>query len=232
MAPIEQNIVSIKNMTVTFKLHSLTQAEQIYAHLKRGLMIGQLKPGQSLIVKDMAEELSVSAMPVREAILKLIGEGLLKVERKKAAYVPDPSLEEFREIAVIRSTVEQLAVETAIPFIGDADIKRIEKINDKVGAAANQNNLELYLEYNWNFHHEICRYCNMPVLIDMIERLMALAGPSLRHYGLAGMKYEKEDWHFEIIKALHSRSKRDAGRAIRKDILSGLEFVEGLREDA
>ena len=209
-------------------LEPLNQAEQIYASLKQAMMTGDLNPGEALAVSDVAALFSVSAMPVREAMLKLAGEGLSKNERKKAARVPKLSLKQFREISTIRGAVEGLAAKTAVQHIGPPDIERIEAINRGVRATALEGELRQYLHLNAEFHSTIYEYCDMPVLLETIERLMALVGPTLRRLGLKGMLDADENWRDKIIAALKASDGEAAAQAVWRNIESSVIYIENL----
>ena len=209
-------------------MQPLSQAEQIYASLKQTMMTGDLKPGDALAVGEIAALFSVSAMPVREAMLKLAGEGLLKNERKKAARVPELSLKQFREITAIRGAVEGLAVKVAAQHVGPRDIKRFEELNRDVVNAAENGELRQYLRLNADFHRTIYEFCDMPVLLEMIERLMALVGPTLRRLGAEGMLDADENWHARLIAALDEGDGEAAAAAVWKDIESSVLYLEGL----
>ena len=216
------------NLGIEADLQSLSQADQIYAALKQALMTGDLKPGEALAVSEVAEIFSVSAMPVREAILKLAGEGLLKNERKKAARAPELSLKEFREISTIRGAVEGLAVKHAVPNLQPSDIDGLERLNAGVRKAALDGQLRQYLRLNHDFHFTIYRFCDMPVLLETIQRLMALVGPTLRRLGFEGMLDEDENWHQRIIAALRAGDRDAAAEAVWKDIESSVLYIESL----
>lgn len=213
---------------IAAQLQTRSQAEQIYDALKQALMTGDLKPGEALTVSEVAAHFSVSAMPVREALLKLAGEGLVANDRKKAVRVPQMSLRELREIGDTRCAVEGLAVRRAVDNIGPKDIKRIIAINDAVKKAAADADLREYLRTNFDFHFTIYQRCNMPVLLDIIQRLLALVGPTLRRLGVEGMFDTDENWHDRVIKALRDGDGEAAAAAICKDIESSVIYIESL----
>ena len=220
--------MSAFNEYITAQLQTRSQAEQIYDALKQALMTGDLKPGEALTVSEVAAHFSVSTMPVREALLKLAGEGLVVNDRKKAVRVPQMSLRELREIGDTRCAVEGLAVRRAVDHIGPKDIKRITAINNTVKKAAADSDLREYLRTNFEFHFTIYQHCNMPVLLEIIQRLLALVGPTLRRLGVEGMFDAGENWHDSVIEALRDGDGDAAAAAICKDIESSVIYIENL----
>ena len=220
------DIGGLGKRAINQRIESQTQSEQIYVNLKTAMMIGELQAGQSLAIGELAEHFSVSPMPVRQAITKLVAEGLLESEPKKAARVPDTSLARFRELARIRTSVEGLAVQMTSESIKPKAIARIRTINERLRKFAAAGNVGEYLELNNQFHFGIYKHCNSVILMSMIERLLALAGPSFRLLGHEGILDNGVDWHDEILKALKRRDGEAAARALAGDIQSSVDYFE------
>lgn len=90
-------------------------ADRVYAQVKRDILAGGL-PGGSLVTEgSLAEVCGVSRTPVREALLRLEGEGLVRLYPKKGALVVPPSLEDVREVLEARVVIEEWAARAVWP---------------------------------------------------------------------------------------------------------------------
>ncbi|WP_190138780.1 GntR family transcriptional regulator [Streptomyces longispororuber] len=90
-------------------------AERVYAHVKRGVLERRYEGGTLLTEGELAEAVGVSRTPVREALLKLEVEGLLRLYPKKGALVLPVSAQEIADVVETRLLVETHAVRKAVP---------------------------------------------------------------------------------------------------------------------
>jgi DNA-binding GntR family transcriptional regulator len=196
---------------------SMTSA--LYRQLKHNLMIGRLKPGDSLTLKSLSESTGLSQTPVREALLRLVSERLLELVHGRSVTVPVLTLETFIELREIRIRLETLAIERASPNITDKDIETIERIHRRYMQHRKRADYAGVLSANIDFHLTIYRAANMPNLVAMIENLWARIGP----YG--GFMYktpvtEHVDGHphDRIMAALAMRDTKTAIEGIIEDV--------------
>src|SRR3954466_15517689 len=90
-------------------------ADRVYDHVKRGVLERRYEGGTLLTEGELAEAVGVSRTPVREALLKLEVEGLLKLYPKKGALVLAVSAQETADVVETRLLVEEFAVRRAVP---------------------------------------------------------------------------------------------------------------------
>src|SRR5947209_8297411 len=90
-------------------------AERVYAHVKAGVLDRSYEGGTLLTEGDLAEAVGVSRTPVREALLRLEAEGLLKLYPKKGALVLPVSAQEIADVVETRLLVEEHAVRKVAP---------------------------------------------------------------------------------------------------------------------
>ena len=147
--------------------------------LREAILRGQLKPGQRLDQKELAELLNVSRSPVREALRTLAAEGLVEVYPHRGAVVADLSLEELEEIYFIRGTLEGTAARLAVSKIDDDRIAKLQTILEKLNETADY---DQWLELNREFHYTIYQAINRPRLLSLIESLRNTTTPYTRDY--------------------------------------------------
>ena len=83
--------------------------------LREELQAGKPGPGERLVVSQVAARLGVSKVPVREAVTRLTGEGLLLYKPNIGPVVPAFTAEEVYETALMRVALESVASQSALP---------------------------------------------------------------------------------------------------------------------
>lgn len=122
------------------------------AALRDGIRDQLFAPGQRLIIGDVCRQLGVSAGPVREAIRRLTGEGLIIFEPNKGARVRHFDVADIREIFDVRVAVESRAAELAARRIGEGDnCARLTALIAE-GPVAVETGGEAYVAHNARFH--------------------------------------------------------------------------------
>ena len=109
--------------------------EEVYNTLLGWIMEGELRPGEKLLDKVLAESMGVSRTPVREALRRLEDKGLVESAANRWTRVSEVSIDEPVKIYPIIWTLEELAVSEAIGKMSGADFTAMEKANDKLRGA-------------------------------------------------------------------------------------------------
>lgn len=102
-------------------------AERVYAHIKEAVLDRRYEGGTLLTEGDLAEAVGVSRTPVREALLRLEVEGLIKLYPKKGALVLAVSAQEISDVVETRLLVEEFAARKAVPASAQL-IARLEQL--------------------------------------------------------------------------------------------------------
>ena len=105
-------------------------ADRVYAHVKQGVLDRRYEGGTLLTEGELAEAVGVSRTPVREALLRLEVEGLIKLYPKKGALVLPVSSQEIADVVETRMLVEQHAVRKVVPA-SPTLIARLEELLDR-----------------------------------------------------------------------------------------------------
>src|SRR5262252_7796199 len=83
-----------------------TLGHRAYARLSELLISGRMAPGEKLSLRQAAEVLGVSIMPVREAVSRLVADRALEVAPNRAVRVPLMSAAQFRDLTKVRIAIE------------------------------------------------------------------------------------------------------------------------------
>ncbi|MEU3352035.1 GntR family transcriptional regulator [Streptomyces sp. NPDC037389] len=145
-------------------------ADRVYAHVKEAVLQRRYEGGTLLTEGDLAQAVGVSRTPVREALLRLEGEGLLKLYPKKGALVLAVSAQEIADVVETRLLVEKHAVGKAVPAPPGL-IARLEELVDDMREQAAADDLNAVSRSDRAFHAEIVRSAGNRILSDLYEQL-------------------------------------------------------------
>jgi len=112
-----------------------------YQALRTAIIEGQLRPGQRVIEQRLAEELSLSRTPIREAVRMLTSDGLLVAERHRGAVVRKLDRDDVLDLYELRGRLEGYASERAATRITPEDLAVIDRGIADFGQAVNDRNL-------------------------------------------------------------------------------------------
>ena len=154
-------------MDVQFK----TKTEIVHERLHRDIITGKLRPGQRIIISELAKEFGFSEIPIREAIRSLETEGLVRFTPHVGAVVSEFNDREFLEIYTIRIELEALATRLAIAHITEADLEFLDKNVEKTEKAILQNKMDKIGPLNKEFHLRIYQAAPYPYLLNLIKSL-------------------------------------------------------------
>jgi DNA-binding GntR family transcriptional regulator len=115
-------------------------------------MSGALRPGTFIRLDETAAELGVSVTPVREALLKLRGEGMVQLEPHRGHVVLPLTRQDIDDIFWLQATIaEELAV-AATDHISEVEIDELERINESLAVALGSSDPETIAGIEFSFH--------------------------------------------------------------------------------
>jgi DNA-binding GntR family transcriptional regulator len=176
-------------------------------YLRGEILGGRLGPGERVQHDDLARQLGVSRMPVREALRVLQSEGLIELRPHRGAIVVDLRPEEVGEIFEIRAMLEARAAELAAPRLTDETLAQLRGILEELGRT---NDEERWLTLNTRFHTAIYPASGWPRLCLLIEQQRNVVQPYLRI--AAAFLGRTESAHAEHEQILRAAEARDAER--------------------
>ncbi|WP_258052321.1 GntR family transcriptional regulator [Mesorhizobium sp. INR15] len=163
----------------------LTVAEYVADVLRRGIIQGELPSGAELRQEDVAAQLNVSRMPVREALRMLQSEGWVVVEPRRGAVVASVEPGDIRETFQLRADMEQAALRRSIPLLTDERLRDAATLLDRMDRASS---LDDYLSLHKKFHLALTvgagrRYTGLiSELIDLSDRYLRLELTTLANH--------------------------------------------------
>lgn len=190
-----------------------SMADAATAALRELIVSGELPEGAPLRQDELAGKLGVSRTPLREAITRLDGEGLVRSDRHRGAVVRKPTAAELAEVYDIRELLEchagRLAVRNATP----EDIAHLRKVLAQFEEAAS---IEEWAQLNTRFHTDMYAIAHGELLSDLIAKLRNRSEFYIRVLvSTPGRSHQAEEDHRQILEALVSRDAHALEEAIR-----------------
>lgn len=154
-----------------------TLRQHVYEELRATIISGDILPGQSLTLRELAERYAVSIVPVREALFQLAAEGVV-VQRNNIDYrVSTLSPREFLEVYRVRRMVELEIARESIRIRPARAVEELETVMNEMCALVVRP--KEYVRCNQLFHFTIYSFADMPVLMRIIQNLWMRIGPYL-----------------------------------------------------
>jgi len=203
-----------------------TKSDKVYEFLKEQVLSGVYKPEERIIIRDIARQLGVSDIPVREAIKKLAADGLLELKSHSGARVAPINIENLEEIFLIRIELETLSTRLAVRAATDEEIESLDRLVKQMDVSIGSHDLTDYSTSNREFHQQLYRASHAPVLIDMIESLFMRSENSkmVFHYDPERLR-QSNDEHRAIVEAIRARDEEKAAQIIRGQKETGFKVV-------
>lgn len=184
--------------------------------LRDAILDGSLKPGQPLHENALAQQLSVSRSPIREALLQLERERLVDSDLNRPAFVRTPSVAEVRQVYTIRSALEGIAARWAAENARAALVSQLRRKAHDLNRAtivarggSDPQVVSLALE----FHTTIAEAAGSTELLSLLQSLCNQI-KLVMSAGLASLTSRRaEDIHEEHLALVAAIAARDGDRA-------------------
>jgi DNA-binding GntR family transcriptional regulator len=127
-------------------------SDAVAGHLRAAIMSGALRPGMFIRLDETAAELGVSVTPVREALLKLRGEGMVQLEPHRGHVVMPLSRQDIQDIFWLQATIARQLASAATDHVTDAEIDELDRINNALEAAVRSSEPATIAGIEFAFH--------------------------------------------------------------------------------
>ena len=195
------------------KLH-----EQVFDRLCTLLRQGEFTPGEAVPVAVISKAFGVSAMPVREALTRLLAVGVLTNVSGRSVGVPKLSKDELTDLRNVRLKVETTAVAWAVENRDASFLTDLEEILDRLVKVEKAGDVRSFIRNNYEFHFRLYQQARSPVLIDIINTLWLRVSPHLYHLSRADRYRVSNVHHQAIIEAVRRGDADAASDALIADV--------------
>jgi DNA-binding GntR family transcriptional regulator len=186
--------------------------EQAYRLIRERIENAVYQPGQRLVIDALARDLSMSQVPIREAIRRLQAEGWITYRHNSGPEVANIGLEQWQATMEVLAVLEGYATALAAPHVTNEDLEQMREFAHAMQRAMEQFDLLGFSANNREFHHVIYARCPNPLLVERITetqaQLDAMRGtlfPSVPQRGADSIAE-----HIELIELLRQGASFDA----------------------
>jgi DNA-binding GntR family transcriptional regulator len=189
---------------------ALSKSQLAYEWLHERIVSGGLAPGARLVLAQVATELDVSVVPVREAVRRLEAEGLVTFEKNVGATVAGIDPVEYLYTMQTLSLVEGAATALSAPAVGHQDLVAAREVNARMRAMVadfpDSFDPVQFTQLNHDFHSVLFEHCPNPHILDLVHRgwnrLTALRGSTFSF--VPERASESVEEHEELLRLIES----------------------------
>ena len=211
------------------RIQRATMQDDVYRQAKELILNGELAPGQSITIQWLADAFGVSAMPVREAILRLTAEKALTIVAGRSLGIPPLSRERLGDLTRTRLEIEALAVSWAVPNL-DAEMRsRLDRlIAEMDNIKPDHEARKVYLRANREFHFTLYQASGSEAMLGIIESLWLQVSPYFNLLQERGNFVVSNRHHRALVEALEARDPARAIAAVRADIGDAASVLDSI----
>jgi DNA-binding GntR family transcriptional regulator len=195
-----------------------TVAAEAAEILRQRILSGEIRAGQPIRQEQIAQELGVSRIPLREALKQLEAEGFVTIAPHKGAVVSTLSAEEAEELFALRLQLEHWLLREAIPRMREADFAHLDAIIDESRAP---DNLARWGELNWQFHEALYRPAGRPLSLRFLKRIHDNLDRYLRLQIAITRDWDRAYWDHQDLVALSRERNVEAAVTLLEDHILG-----------
>ena len=158
----------IPSEAVLPKIRIQTRHEAVYTELEKAIISGKIVPGQKLVAEDIARQMGVSRIPVREAMGRLEARGFIMIKPKVGSVVNELSRENLKDILDLRLMLECEAAQKAVSQVKIETLNKLQKAHIIYARARQGDDAEELLRSNREFHLLVYHDAKSPLLLELL----------------------------------------------------------------
>jgi DNA-binding GntR family transcriptional regulator len=211
--------------------------EKVYDFIKKRIIHLIYPPGHKINVRELQQELGISQTPIKDALFRLAGEGMIEISARRGTFVKEVTERDIQELFATRFILEAGAVDIIGGNVTNEQLAELEDLYNQTLRSGLELNYELFMEKDRAFHTKIIEFTENQRLIETYGRLsthMQIVRFRTAHHNVGKMPWVDED-HHKILHALQERNPEKAKEAIRHHFSKSMNFLtkqsEGFRSD-
>lgn len=203
-------------MVVEYK----TRTQVVVEAIREKILTGAIKAGEPLRQAALADELKVSRIPVREALLQLEAEGLVEFEAHKGATATRLSAEQVTELFELRALLECELLRLAIPKLTEAELAQSEQLLQQMASAFHDvGTKSSWSELNTRFHLSLYKAADRPLTFEIVQNLIVNSDRYIRvHLLLAGGINKADPEHSALLNFCRKKQVKEACQLLHNHI--------------
>jgi DNA-binding GntR family transcriptional regulator len=220
------------SMTAGARFSHRTVAASAADAIRRKIFDGQLKDGEPLRQDLLAAEFGISRTPVREALVQLEAEGLVKIEPHKGAVVAGTSIANIEETFELREILEPILLARSAPRLTAAAFDQIDAILKEYSAEIRSQNVRRWGELNTSLHAKLYARAERPQIQAIVDKLLTASDRYTRLQLLHTDGLERaEREHAEIVDLCRNGQFAVAAKALADHIRAVKVMLVGFVAD-
>jgi len=198
--------------------------------IREGIRTGEYVPGQRLVEADLTRAFGISRGPLREAMRRLAGDGLVVIEPHKGVAVRKMSAEDLEELYDVRSAMESLAARLAAKHIDEGDNRaRLKTLVDAMREHKKGSDVMAYASLNEEFHRVIVEMSGNRYLRDLVNRLrVPIFRYQFNRFLDNDAKKNSIAEHQAIAKAIMEGDGKKAEKAMRRHVSRSSQLTQAI----
>jgi len=192
---------------------------EVLARLRAAIAAGTLSPGSLHSVSELASALGVSRTPVREALIQLAGQGMVRFERNRGIRILATSLHDLEEIFTLRILLEVPGARAAAARATPDAISALRRTLAQMERAARADDELRLMELDRSLHRSILLITGntrLATVVDSLRDLVLARGASTANISRTLLDIAEE--HRAIVEAIARRDPAGAGRAMHEHV--------------
>lgn len=199
---------------------------QVLDALRAAVITGELQPGTLHSVQTLATQLGVSRTPVREALIKLAQQGMVRFERNRGVRVLQTTLHDLEEVFALRLLLEVPATRRACQQIDETGRRELRKLYQAMEKAARADDEYRMWEHDRRFHLVLLQASGNLRLAEYVDGLRDMV--LRRGVSTAGLSRSLDDIvaeHGEVLAHIESGDVDGAAEAMGAHLLHTAELL-------
>jgi DNA-binding GntR family transcriptional regulator len=216
---------------MTKRIDTSSLVDRVYEYLLDQIVTGTIKYGDSISIKQIAAELNVSTMPVREAVKRLEFEQVVSIKPRSSCRVRKPSRKMIREVYELREVLELYAVSKSLSRVSPGSLVQLHRIVERMRALREETDLagreKKAVALDYEFHAELCALAGNDFLNSNFRQLSLHVNMTLIHEKTyRTLEREWPEVHAEILRCIEEEPSR-AAEMLKRHFANVTALLEG-----
>ena len=202
-------------------MQHLSLKDVAFESIRKKIINGELAPGSRIREDHLAEELSMSRTPVREAVHELIAGGLVVNVPRKGLYLVEPSMEDMENYIDIRKSLESLSIAKCVSRIKEDQLNELSQLLEEFESAITKGKFEVCNKLDNDFHFAIAAISGNTKLLEIFNDLagfLSLARSIEKKTHPLEKNKKTLDEHRKILEAIRIKDVKLAEAAMANNI--------------
>lgn len=190
-------------------------SDQVYAYLRRQMNQGDLLPGSTINIGEIANQLGISKTPLRDALIHLELEGFVTIIPRRGVRVNQLTIEDVKNAYDAVGLVESFIIIECIDKITSSHIKKLETLNNKMIADINDNNFSQLFKTNLEFHNVYLNISDNELLKKFIHPIKHRLYDFPRQNYIPEWEIRNSEEHKQFIDCLKEGNATEAAQLLK-----------------